>query len=505
MNIKQLIATTLVAVANIYVSCETTSQTWAQEPAPGATLPPPSTVVKNRSPVELKPLEVKLPSAKEGTLPNGTRVFLIEDHRTPLVTFTVSVRAGELFETADKRGVAELVASTLTEGTKSYSADQIAALTDKYGASFGAGAGDERTTVILRCLAENAEELLPVLAEMVYAPIFPEDKVQRVRFRARAGASARQTDPNLLASDALRAALYGQETPYGRPSVTPDQIGLISTTDLKVFHGKHYRPDTAIIGVAGDINEKDAFALLTNALGKQPKPAEAAALLPAAVLTSQSALKQSSIPAPVVINRAGSAQSVLNFGVPGIKRSDPDYFALLMANRILGGGFNSRLNQKLREEKGYTYGARSSLSTPKWTGIWSASASVRNAVTGDATKDFIGEFAKLQTTPPKEGELDLIKQSLIGSFALTLESPEAVLARSIERYEYNLPADYWSQYANRVRAVTPADVARVARKYLGTAGSSESASTPRVWAVAVGEKAVIEEDVTKAVTTPPKL
>ncbi|MBC8135169.1 MAG: insulinase family protein [Fibrella sp.] len=499
MNIKKLICTSFVVVASLHLSKNLVSPVWAQESTPGAaTTPPPSTVVKNRSPIEVKPLEVKLPSAKEGTLPNGTRVFIVEDHRTPLVTFTVSMRAGELFETPDKRGVADLVASTLTEGTKSHTADQIAALTDKYGASFSAGAGDEKVTISLRCLAENADILLPILAELVYEPVFPDDRVQRVRARAQAGATSRQTDPNVLASDALRAALYGSETPYGRSSVTSDQIGLIAMSDLELFHGKHYRPDEAIIGVAGDVQDKEVLTLLSRVFGKQPKPDKAADSLPSATLILQNAMKASVQPAPVIINRPGSAQSVLTFGVPGIKRNDPDYFSLLLANRILGGGFNSRLNQKLREEKGYTYGARSSVSAPKWTGLWSASASVRNAVTGDAAKDFLGEFAKLQTNPPKEGELALIKQSLIGNFALTLESPEAVLARSIERFEYDLPADYWSNYANRVRAVSPSDVARVARKYWGAAGNPEAASTPRVWAIAVGEKSAIEQDVIKA-------
>lgn len=497
MKIERLIAITMLMIAGMYVSCETSSPVWAQEPAQGTpTTPPPSTVVKNRSPIELKPLDVKLPAARESTLPNGTRVFLVEDHRAPLVTFTVSLRAGELYETADKRGVADLIASTLTEGTKSYSADKIAELTDKYGASFGAGAGDERTTVSLRCLSENAAELLPVLAEMVYAPAFPEERVQRVRSRSQAGATARQTDPNVLASDALRAALYGQETPYGRPSVTSDQIGLVSVSDMKAFHQRTFRPDTAIIGVAGDVKEKDVVSLLATFFGKQTKPTVAAPELPAAVIDT----RRSASATPIVINRSGSAQSVLNFGVPGIKRSDPDYFALVLANRVLGGGFNSRLNQKLREEKGYTYGARSSLSAPKWTGTWSASAGVRNAVTGDAAKDFLGEFAKLQSNPPKEGELDLIKQSLIGNFALTLESPEAVLARSIERYEYGLPADYWTNYASKVRAVTPADVTRVARKYLGGGTESGTAGSPPIVTVVVGEKSAIEDDVVKAVT-----
>ncbi len=503
MNTNKFLTSSSVVLAVVLLTVVSQEKAKAQESIPGIpNVAPPATVVKNRSPIELKPLEVNIPPAKEGMLPNGSRVFIVEDRRTPLVTVSVSPKAGSLYEAGDKQGVADMVASTLLEGTKSYSADQISKLTDKYGANIGAGAGDERASVTLTCLSGNLAELLPVLVELVYAPVFPEDRVERVRARAQAGATARQSDPNSLASDALRAALYGKETPYGRPSVTSDQIGLITIAEMKSFHTSHFRPDTAIIGVSGDVDAKEILQMLKVVFGSQAKPAEAVVALPPVMMASRKEM-QGTVPAPVVIDRPGSAQSVLSFGVPGIRRSDPDYFALLLANRILGGGFNSRLNQKLREEKGYTYGARSSFSSPKWVGIWSASASVRNAVTGEATTDFLSEFSRLQTTPPKQGELDLVKQSLIGNFALTLESPQAVLARSIERYEYDLPTDYWRNYANRVRSVTPADVSRVARKYLGKGGDPNSASAPRVWVVVVGEKSAIEPAVIKATSISP--
>lgn len=503
MNLRRLIASTRITVAGICLSIPLTNVARAQEPLPGAVaVPPPSTVIKNRSPIQTKPLEVSLPAAREKLLANGMRIFLVEDHRTPLVTFTVSVGAGDLFEQADKRGVADLVASTLVEGTRTYSAERIATIADTYGASFQAGAGDERTSISLRCLSENVAELLPILAELVYEPVFPEKRVQLVRARAQASAITRQTDPNVLATDALRASLYGRQTPYGRPSVTSDQIGLVSISDMKMFHEKHFKPETTIIGVAGDVDEKEAITLLTSLFGNRKKSQGSVQELPPAVLDTDQPAKRP-VATPIIINRPGSAQSVLNFGVPAIKRNDPDYFPLLLANRVLGGGFNSRLNQKLREEKGYTYGARSSVQAPKWTGIWTASASVRNAVTGDAAKDFIGEFLRLQTTPPKEGELALIKQSLIGNFALTLESPEAVLARSIERFEHGLPKNYWDNYSKNVRAVKPEDISRVARKYLGSAGDPTMASSPLVSAVIVGERAAIETEVKQALTELP--
>jgi len=293
--------------------------------------------------------------------------------------------------------------------------------------------------------------------------------------------------------------MYGEASVYGRPAPTPEQIAAIAPEQVGAFHDLYYRPDSALIGVAGNVQADSTGSVLLREFGYQKNPTAPAPVLPAAVFVAQAAPDGSAAPMPMVVNRPGSAQTVLAFGVPGINRRDPDYFALLLANRILGGGFNSRLNQKLREEKGYTYGARSSVNAPKWTGTWTATASVRYAVTADAATDFLGEFTRLQTVPPKQGELDLIKQALIGSFALTLESPNAVLARSLERYEYGLPTDYWNTYAANVRAVTPGDVVRVARQYFGS-GTGATGSGTKVWSVAVGEAAQIETGFRMAVT-----
>ncbi|MBC8143502.1 MAG: insulinase family protein [Armatimonadetes bacterium] len=484
------------AVLTPTVAASGAHRAFAQDAAPPVA-PPPSTVVRNLSPIDLQPLEVAIPPAKEFTLPNGGHIFIVEDARTPLVTFSISVRAGELMETNAGRGVASLAALCLREGTKTYSAEKIAELEDKYGASFNASAGDERVTATLSCLIENADELLPVLAELVYAPTFPAQRVKQVQTRLVANAVARQNDPNRQAAEALNKAMYGETSVFGRPAPTPEQIGAVAPEQVTAFHARFYRPDSALIGVAGNVKADTTGSVLLREFGSQRNPDAPAPVLPAAVFVAQGTSDGSAAPVPIVVNRPGSAQTVLSFGVPGINRRDPEYFPLLLANRILGGGFNSRLNQKLREEKGYTYGARSTVNAPKWTGTWTASASVRNAVTANAATDFLNEFVRLQTVPPKAGELDLIKQALIGSFALTLESPGAVLSRSIERYEYGLPADYWNTYAARVRAVTPEDVVRVARQYLGS-GNAKTASA-KVWSVAVGEAAQIETGFRMAV------
>jgi len=188
-----------------------------------------------------------------------------------------------------------------------------------------------------------------------------------------------------------------------------------------------------------------------------------------------------------LVDRPGSAQTVLSFANLGIRRTDPDYFPLMVANFVLGGSANGRLFQKLREDKGYTYGAYSSLSALKYPGTWGANASVRNAVTGPATAEFLSEFARIQSQPVTDTELEFAKRSIVGSFALTLESPATILSLLLTVADYGLPDDYWDTYPAKIEAVTAADVQRVAQKYLGTG---------RIQIIAVGERKDIESGLT---------
>ncbi|MCW3055115.1 MAG: Peptidase inactive domain protein, partial [Chthonomonadales bacterium] len=187
-------------------------------------------------------------------------------------------------------------------------------------------------------------------------------------------------------------------------------------------------------------------------------------------------------------DRPGSAQTVLQFGNLSVRQNDPDYIALTVANRILGGGSSGRLFQNIREQKGYTYGAYSNLSAGQWPGLWGASASVRTPVTEPATREFFREFDRLQDEPVAASDLERAKRSIVGSFASTLESPEAILTRTLDLVQNDLPLDYWDTYPARIQAVTAEDIQRVARKYMGK---------NRIQLIAVGERSQIEEGLKK--------
>ena len=438
----------------------------------------------NRAPVAKDILQVKLPRPKEFTLPangdkvGGARMLVVEDHKLPLLTITVSMRAGSLFESAAKPGVADLTADQLNEGTQTKDYMQIAQATEKIGANLGASAGAERAVVSVSGLSENTDELVALLADVLLHPTFPADRLAKAKFQAVARRSQEEVSPQFLSGQLTRQILYGASTPYGRPAPTPDQIRAITPEDLRAFYAARYRnAPTTLIGVAGDVKAGDIAKKLTAALAGWAGNLGAETALPPGTFHPEEKT------AIYLVDRPGSAQTFLTFANLGIKRTDPDFFPLTVANYILGGSFNSRLNQDLREEKGYTYGVRSTVSTAKYPGTWTMGGSVRNAVTTPAITGFYSEFAKMQSDPVTTGELEAAKRSIVGSFALTLESPANVLSRLLDVVDYGLPTDYWDTYPQNIQAVTPADIQRVTQTYLGTG---------RIQVIAVGEGKTIQ-------------
>jgi len=436
------------------------------------------TEFKGRAPLAREILRVRLPRPREYALPNGVRVFVLEDHRLPTVDMSLMVRAGGLFE--PKPGVADLTASMLDEGTKSRTALELATATESLGASLSASAGAERATLSASGLSESTDRLVDLMADVLLHPAFPQERLQRVKFQTTSNLMQQRTNPAFLASELEDRILYG-DTPYGKAAPTAEEIAAVTREDLAAFHERFYRPNGAILGIAGDVDGERVVERLRAALAGWA-PAKEAAALPQAAFKPQAATRI------YLIDRPNSVQTVLRFGNLAISRTDPDYVPLTVANRVLGGSASSRLFLNLREDKGYTYGASSGLSTPRWPGAWTAGANVRTPVTEASVAEFFREFQRLQKEPVPQDELDRAKRSIIGSFARTLESPAGVLNRTLELVVNGLPLDYWDTFPARVEAVTPAEVERVARKYLGEG---------RIQLIAVGERGKIEAGLRK--------
>jgi predicted Zn-dependent peptidase len=433
---------------------------------------------KNRAPVAKTVLKVRFPRPKEYTFSNGLRLLVLEDHKLPTISISMSVLAGSFFEPAEKTGLASLTASMLDEGTKSRTSEQIASAADRLGASLGANAeqGGERASVFVSGLSTDSDALVGLLRDIVRNPTFPQGQFDKIQKRTVAGLQQAASDPGTLAESKMAKLLYG-DTPPARVLPTIGQVNGITVEDLIAFHAAYYRPERTIVAVVGDVKAAGIAAKIKDAFGDWKKgSAPLKVALPAfAPQTSKRIF---------VIDRPGSVQTAIHIANLAIRRQDPDYVPLNVMNRILGGGssITSRLGQNIREAHGYTYDVRSGFTAPPYLGVWSAETEARTAVTRDCMKQFFYEFDRMINTPVSDKELDNAKRGIVGSFARQLETPEMILGRALDLVEFGLSADYWDKYPAAVQAVTKQDVQRVAKKYIRN-----------LQIVAVGEKATVTE------------
>ncbi|MEX1129773.1 MAG: pitrilysin family protein [Vicinamibacterales bacterium] len=475
---------TSVAVSAVLSSAALLNLQAAQ--APGQQQPPPSQAVvqKGRAPVSTDVLQVKLPRPQTATLANGLHLMVLEDRRVPRVTFQLMIPgAGGYYDPADVPGLAGVTATMMREGTTSRTSPQLSEQLETIAASVGVSAGMSSTeaTVSGSALTEHAETLFDIFADVLLNPAFAEEELGRYRQRTQAGLIQQRTNPGFLGSELFSRIMYGSH-PAGRISITPEGLKKVSRDALVEFHRTRYVPDHAALAISGDISLAQARTLVEAKLSGWKK----------AGVAEPSTTEPPAPGAPKVsfVARPNSVQTNLIVGAPAISRTDPAYDVVSVMNKVIGGGPTGRLFMVLREEKGYTYGAYSNVSAPSWRGAWQASTQVRSEVTGDALRDLLAEVTKLRDQPVSEKEFADHKRSMVGSFALSLESPQQMIGYYVTSWRYGLPADYWDKYPARIAAVTQAQVQAAARKYLDPA---------KLQIVAVGDPA--SESVLKAFGT----
>jgi zinc protease len=388
--------------------------------------------------------------------------------------------AGGYYDPAPVPGLAGFTATLMREGTASKTSEQISEQLDRLaaGVSVSAGITSPFATVNGNGLTNNLDTVLALMADVLMNPSFPQAEIDRYKTRTRAALMQNRSQPGFLAAERLNKAIFGDH-PQARVAPTPAALDALTHDALVEFHKTHYVPDRAVLAVTGDITLEQAKAKAETAFGAWKKSGAAlAAEAEAAPLTG---------PSISLVTRPNSVQTSLRIGTLSIERKDPDFFALTVGNRILGGA-SGRLFEHLREQKGYTYGANSGFGSSRIRGSWTAATDVGSEVTDAALTDLIDEIRQMRETPVTEKELADAKRAIVGSFARLLENPDAILANYIDRHFYQLPPDYWDTYAAKVEAVTAADIQRVAQKYW----------TPdRLQIVAVGDLAKVEPALKK--------
>ncbi|HTK27966.1 MAG TPA: pitrilysin family protein [Vicinamibacterales bacterium] len=455
----------------------------AQTPQPPPEAPGKGVVRLGKVPVSNDIVKIRLPKPAEADLGNGVHLMVLEDHRAPQIQFSVIVPgAGGYYDPADEPGLAAVTAALMREGTASKSSSQISQQLEVMAASLGitASSSSPDATISGACLTDQATKLIDLAIDVVLHPTFPEDELARYRQRMQAQLSQQRANPGFLAAEMFSRAVYGSH-PAARMGLTPESIARITREDLVQFHRAHYVPDGALLAIAGDVSMLQARMVLEGKLAAWKKPP---------VVTTVAVRDPAPIAGPGVflVARPSSVQTNLVVGTQAVERTSPDYDALVVMNKILGGGPTGRLFIHLREEKGYTYGAASGLSTPAYRGEWQASTNVRTDVTEAALTDLLDEIRQMRDTAVSDEELADAKRSLVAQYALELESPAQLVSLAVNRWRFKLGADYYDRYAERINAVTSEQVQQVARKYL---------APERLQIVAVGDPVRLTDTLKK--------
>ena len=423
-----------------------------------------------------KPLPV--PRIAKKTLANGLQVWVVPRAGLPRVDFVLAVRgAGYAADDAQHPAFASLLANLLNEGTAKRSSRAIAEAAQGMGGSVGASTANDGITVFGNALASNAASMAALLAEVAREPSFPEQEVKLAKTNALQALKAAEARPAFRAERAISRTVYGDH-PYGRTTATAESINSTDAALLRAEHAKRFRPERSLLVVTGRIKEADAMKLAEAAFGGWKASGPALPETPAAPAAMP--------PQRLLLERPGSVQSTLRLGRPGTAASVEDHVPLRLASTILGGGFSSRVNLNLREEKGYTYGASAGARMSRNGGAIVGGADVRNEVTGAALGEYFKEYRKLGTELVNDDEMSMNKRYVAGSYLITNQLQGAVAATLAGNWLAGLPPEFLGSFVPKIQKVSAGEVREMGRKYF----------TPETQSiVVVGDKAAVAEQL----------
>ncbi len=398
----------------------------------------------------------------ERTLPNGLRVIVTRQTAVPKVSITLTVLSGYSSDPADLTGLASLTADLIQEGTKTKTSREIRRDVFGMGGSLTAAASQDYTSVSARGLSEFAPRLVDLVADVVMNPTIPEDELAILRQQHLQTVAQQQASPQFLANREFRRALFGSH-PYARTSETDASLKLMDRAKLVAFHRDHYRPNNAFLLIVGAIDPDVMVAAAEKAFGGWTRGD-----VPSPVFAPPPAPSGRHV---LFVQRPNSIQSSIALGNIAIKRSDPRWYELTLANTIYGGAFNSRIVRNIREEKGYTYSPGSVLTGFADAGFYRFTADVRNEVTGPTLTEVFKEIDKMRAEGSAGAELQGAKSYLRGIFPIQTATQTGLAATLNNVYIFGLPKDYPETFRAKIAAVTPEEVKRAAATLLGSDNS----------------------------------
>ena len=424
--------------------------------------------------------QVNLPSIQKRTLSNGLAVWLVEAHEVPIVQVTVVVRAGSGDDPAGKFGTASLTSAMLDEGAGTRSALEIADASEFLGATLSTTSSFDASAVRLNVPVQRLQDALPLLADVTLRPRFPETELERLRQERLTSLLQARDDPSSIAAIAFARVVFGPTHRYGTGTMGNEAtVKALSSGDLKAFHAAYYQPANTTLVVVGDVTSDAVLPDIEKYFG--PWKA-AASLTRRAPVPAAPQLARGQIS---IVDKPDAEQSQIRIGWVGAPRSTDDYFPLLVLNTVLGGSFTSRLNQNLREEHGYAYGASSGFDMRLSAGPFVAAAGVQTDKTAEALREFFNELTAI-AAPVGADELGKARNYVALGFPSEFESSSDLSRRLEELVVYQLPDDYFERYVANVQAVS----AEAARK-----ASATYIQPARFAVVVVGDRKTIEAGI----------
>jgi predicted Zn-dependent peptidase len=423
------------------------------------------------------PPALVLPAIQRAALSNGARVIMLEKHNVPLVQVNLVVGTGYASDPQDMIGLASMAADMMDEGAGGRDALRLADEIEFLGARLSVRAGGHQTTVSLHTPLSRLDAALELMAAVALEPDFPAEELERKRLARLNRMLQARNEPRAVASAIFDRTLY-PDHPYGHPTIGyPETVRAMTVEDLERWHAIYFRPNNAFFVVVGDVTMEEMRPKLEALFGDWRRGRIPSADWPEAEqVTGRNVY---------LVDKPGAAQSEIRIGRIGVPRLTDDYYALVVMNTILGGSFTSRLNQNLREEHGYTYGARSYFDFAQLAGPFQASSAVQTAVTDAALTEFMKELNGILEPVPEE-ELERAKNFVALRFPSRFQTVARIAGQLTQLELYDLPGDYFNEYVERILAVTQADVQRVARQYI---------VPDQMAVIVVGDRATIEDGI----------
>ena len=413
-----------------------------------------------KKPEPLQEKEFVFPEFSTATLPEGIKIFIVEDHEQPVITFQILIPGGKSVD-GDKPGLATMTAELLTKGTDKLNALQIAQKLDGVGASISVNAGQDYLVISANCLTKHMPLVLDILSGILSNPVFPEEEFNKLVPKMIANIQSEKSQSTTVASRLAQKVIYGFEHPYAK-STTEASVNSIKNNDVKEYYKKYIKPNKATIAVVGDITEKDIVKKLGKTFSSWKKGTPIDITIPDTKPTELGVY---------FAQRPGSIQSTVVVCTKGLPAADEDYDVLEVGTQIIGAGFAGRLFRTLREKYSYTYSPYGRLSSNKYHNLFLCGADVRNSVTDSAISVIMQQLSSVSSELVQSEELSRIKNYLVGEYLMSFEKSGFVAGLIQMADFYNISFDRIKTYAKRTSSLNSYDIMKVTEKCMKPSGA----------------------------------